>query len=218
MAILLTLACSAICLTKPARADDLIACSKSKAVNEAIAACTRVIKSGKLSGRPLARVYFFRMARWQAKGDQDRVLEDWSEVSKHDPTFIDKPLNFDIDKSGIVSANCPSNICDSGKNPGEQIDQQKEINQAIEKRKAAIRMQQDEVTKAAYEIQLERERAAKAAKEAAGEPRQQEKAAQQTAKDNAAAAEAAAQQETADKAKVESATPDRAGREQFLSH
>ena len=48
-------------------------CTQSESVDGAIAACTRVIKSGKLQGTALAKAYFYRSARWMAKGNTEVV-------------------------------------------------------------------------------------------------------------------------------------------------
>lgn len=94
---LTVLMCAFLTFSTPTRADDLVTCARSKNTDEAIASCTRLINSGKFKGRDLAGIYFLRMARWQAKGDQDKSLADWSEVNNHDPKFTDTPRPFEID-------------------------------------------------------------------------------------------------------------------------
>jgi hypothetical protein len=52
-------------------AQDQILCAKHNSINEAIAACTRLIKSSQLTGRELAYVYFLRK---KAELAQDQIL------------------------------------------------------------------------------------------------------------------------------------------------
>lgn len=100
---LTVLMCVFLSLSTPTRADDLVTCARSKNIDGAIASCARLINSGKFKGRDIAGIYFFRMARWQAKGDQDKSLADWSEVINHDPKCTDTPRPFEIDAFGIVT-------------------------------------------------------------------------------------------------------------------
>jgi tetratricopeptide (TPR) repeat protein len=56
----------------PALADDWETCAKG-AGDEAIAACTRAIKSGTYNGKTLALAYSNRGVEWRAKGDLARA-------------------------------------------------------------------------------------------------------------------------------------------------
>jgi tetratricopeptide (TPR) repeat protein len=68
----------------PALADDWETCAKA-AGDEAIAACTRAIKSGTYNGKTLALAYSNRGVEWRAKGDLARAIADYDEAIKADP-------------------------------------------------------------------------------------------------------------------------------------
>src|SRR3982750_2321414 len=68
----------------PALADDWETCAKG-AGDEAIAACTRAIKSGTYNGKTLALAYSNRGVEWRAKGDLAKAIADYDEAIKHDP-------------------------------------------------------------------------------------------------------------------------------------
>lgn len=67
-----------------ARADDWETCAKG-AGDEAIAVCTRAIKSGTYNGRTLALAYFNRGVEWKAKGDLAKAIADYGDAIKSDP-------------------------------------------------------------------------------------------------------------------------------------
>src|ERR1700688_394393 len=64
-------------------ADDANTCMY-RIGDEQIAACTRVIQSGRWSGQALARVYARRGIAYRAKGDLDRATADYHEVIRLD--------------------------------------------------------------------------------------------------------------------------------------
>src|SRR5215207_5564629 len=68
----------------PALADDWDICAKSSG-DEAIAACTRAIKSGTYNGKTLALAYSNRGVEWRAKGELARAIADYDEAIKADP-------------------------------------------------------------------------------------------------------------------------------------
>jgi tetratricopeptide (TPR) repeat protein len=68
----------------PALADDWDICAKSSG-DEAIAACTRAIKSGTYNGKTLALAYSNRGVEWRAKGELTRAIADYDEALKADP-------------------------------------------------------------------------------------------------------------------------------------
>jgi tetratricopeptide (TPR) repeat protein len=68
-----------------ARADDMQVCHDESG-DVAIAACTRVIESGKVTKRVLAYAYTSRGVEWRAKGEVDRAIWDHSEAIRTDPT------------------------------------------------------------------------------------------------------------------------------------
>ena len=68
----------------PALADDWESCAKS-AGDEAIAACTRAIKSGTYNGRTLALAHSNRGVEWKAKGELAKAIADYDEAVKNDP-------------------------------------------------------------------------------------------------------------------------------------
>src|SRR6185369_5076179 len=68
----------------PAFADDWETCAKSSG-DDAIAACTRAIKSGTYNGKTLALAYSNRGVEWRAKGELARAIADYNEAIKADP-------------------------------------------------------------------------------------------------------------------------------------
>src|SRR3954464_12755476 len=74
----------AITSATPAFADDWETCAKS-AGDDAIAACTRAIKSGTYNGKTLALAYSNRGVEWKAKGDLAKAVADFDEAIKADP-------------------------------------------------------------------------------------------------------------------------------------
>src|SRR6478735_9739748 len=69
---------------QPAFADDWETCAKG-AGDDAIAACTRAIKSGTYNGRTLALAYSNRGVEWKAKGEIAKAIADYDEAIKADP-------------------------------------------------------------------------------------------------------------------------------------
>jgi lipoprotein NlpI len=65
-------------------ADDANTCMY-RIGDEQIAACTRLIQSGRWSGQALARVYARRGVAYREKGDLDRATADYHEVIRLDP-------------------------------------------------------------------------------------------------------------------------------------
>src|ERR1044071_6182775 len=68
----------------PVLADDWDICAKSSG-DDAIAACTRAIKSGTYNGKTLALAYSNRGVEWRAKGELTRAIADYDEAIKADP-------------------------------------------------------------------------------------------------------------------------------------
>src|SRR5262245_17684739 len=68
-----------------AAADDRDTCVKESG-DEAIAACTRAIDSGRYSGRQLAVLLTNRCAEWPEKQEHDKAIEDCSQAIRLDPT------------------------------------------------------------------------------------------------------------------------------------
>jgi len=75
-----------------ARADDMQICHDESG-DVAIAACTRVIESGKVSRRTLAYAYTSRGVEWRAKGEVDRAIWDHSEAIRTDPAVPESWYN-----------------------------------------------------------------------------------------------------------------------------
>jgi tetratricopeptide (TPR) repeat protein len=83
---LIALACAAIGIVSPAWADDRSDCSGDP--NEsAIAACTRVIRSGRSKGDDLALVYYGRGRSYRLMGDNDRAIADYNESARLNPRY-----------------------------------------------------------------------------------------------------------------------------------
>ncbi len=66
------------------RTDDRETCRVASG-DEAIAACTRAIDSGKYKGNDLATIYFNRGLEWQNKGERDSAIADYTQTIKLDP-------------------------------------------------------------------------------------------------------------------------------------
>jgi tetratricopeptide (TPR) repeat protein len=64
--------------------------------DEQIAACTRVIQSGRWSGQALARVYATRGIAYRAKGDLDHATADYHEVIRLDPKLPNAYLELGL--------------------------------------------------------------------------------------------------------------------------
>ena len=76
-------------------ADDAYTCMR-RTGDEQIAACTRVIQSGRWSGQGLARVYARRGIAYRAKGDLDRAKADYDEVIRLDPKLPSAYLSLGL--------------------------------------------------------------------------------------------------------------------------
>ena len=76
-------------------ADDANTCMH-RTGDDQIAACTRVIQSGRWSGQGLARVYARRGIAYRAKGDLDRAKADYDEVIRLDPKLPSAYLSLGL--------------------------------------------------------------------------------------------------------------------------
>jgi tetratricopeptide (TPR) repeat protein len=84
-------AVAVILAVQPATADDADTCAKAFSGDEAIAACTRLISSGRYNGRDLAIIYTNRGNAWG--GDLDRPIadykiRDYDQAIRLDPTYV----------------------------------------------------------------------------------------------------------------------------------
>src|ERR1700730_4847024 len=81
----------------PAKADDVATCDKGSG-EEKIAACSRLISSGKFKGHNLAIVFNHRGDAHYGKGDYDRAVADYSEAIRLDPkhafAYIGRGLSY----------------------------------------------------------------------------------------------------------------------------
>ena len=66
--------------------DDRRTCAEASG-EVAIAACSRVIASGRYRGSDLAKAYFYRGVEYRERGDLDRAIVDYSEAIRFDPKF-----------------------------------------------------------------------------------------------------------------------------------
>jgi lipoprotein NlpI len=69
-----------------APADDRRTCAEVSG-DVAIAACSRMIASGRYRGSELAKAYYFRGVEYRDKGDLDRALADLNQAIRLDPKF-----------------------------------------------------------------------------------------------------------------------------------
>jgi tetratricopeptide (TPR) repeat protein len=76
-----------------APADDANTClgweRRSIPADSAVAACDRLISSGKLKGTELAKAFNERGLAWRRKGDLDLAIADYGEAIRHDPKLGD---------------------------------------------------------------------------------------------------------------------------------
>src|SRR5258708_5506345 len=94
LVVFIILLLSSLSLFSPARADDMGACnSQSWPPDEAVAACNRLIASGKFRGSDLANRYVDRGIHWRRKGDPDRALADYNQAIALDPKLAVAYLN-----------------------------------------------------------------------------------------------------------------------------
>ena len=85
-AIGLLVAAAAGCLVSAAAADDSALCVRGSG-DDAIAACTRAINSGRFDRRNLAMIYSNRGLQWERKQDYDKAFKDHNEALRLDPTY-----------------------------------------------------------------------------------------------------------------------------------
>lgn len=69
-----------------AAADDYDTCGKASG-DEAIAACTRAINSGRYSGRQLAALFNNRCSEWNEKQESDKAFADCNEAIRLNPNY-----------------------------------------------------------------------------------------------------------------------------------
>jgi tetratricopeptide (TPR) repeat protein len=77
---------AASCLVSAAAADDSALCVRGSG-DEAIAACTRAINSGRFDRHNLAMIYSNRALQWERKPDHDKAFKDHNEALRLDPTY-----------------------------------------------------------------------------------------------------------------------------------
>ena len=70
----------------PAAADDYDTCGRASG-DEAIAACTRAINSGRYGGHQLAALFNNRCSEWNGKRDSDKAFADCNEAIGLDPNY-----------------------------------------------------------------------------------------------------------------------------------
>src|SRR4051812_15797827 len=76
----------------PAAADDVETCEKTSG-DEAIAACTRAINSGRYSGRELAALFNIRCFEWNGKQKRDKAIADCNQAIRLNPNYADSFFN-----------------------------------------------------------------------------------------------------------------------------
>jgi lipoprotein NlpI len=73
-----------LCSAPPAAADDAVSCQKGSD-DVAIAACSRLIASGRFSARNLGTLYFNRGIAYKHKGQYDRAIQDYDQAIRLNP-------------------------------------------------------------------------------------------------------------------------------------
>jgi hypothetical protein len=69
-----------------ATADDFDTCARASG-DEAIAACTRAINSGRYNGRQLAALFNNRCAEWNGKQESDKAIADCNQAIRLNPNY-----------------------------------------------------------------------------------------------------------------------------------
>jgi lipoprotein NlpI len=90
-------------------ADDAETCEKASG-DEAIAACTRAINSGRWSGADLAWAYNNRGYAYQAKGDNDRAIADYTQAIQINPKYM--YAYFDRGLANLFAGALPKALAD----------------------------------------------------------------------------------------------------------
>jgi hypothetical protein len=83
-------AVAVILAAQSATADDANTCARALSGDEAIAACTRLISSGRYNGRDLAIIYTNRGNAWGGELDRpiaDYRIRDYDQAIRLDPTY-----------------------------------------------------------------------------------------------------------------------------------
>src|SRR5659263_85468 len=79
----------------PVAADEASICANAQG-DEAIAACSGIIESGKTSERELAVIYRNRAVALRIKGDHDRAIADYNKAIRLDPKYVNALINRGI--------------------------------------------------------------------------------------------------------------------------
>jgi lipoprotein NlpI len=90
------IAACALLAAAPAHAltqRDIDRCDPSTPPDDAIAACAAVIKSGRWSGKDLARAYSIRGGVYRRRGDYDRAIVDLTDAIKAEPNKAASIIN-----------------------------------------------------------------------------------------------------------------------------
>ncbi len=74
-------------LFSPALAGNMEDCAQEEDLNLSVTGCTKVIKSGKVSGGELARTFYYRGNAHRRLGNIDSATEDLNQAVRFDPTF-----------------------------------------------------------------------------------------------------------------------------------
>jgi tetratricopeptide (TPR) repeat protein len=86
-ALLLVAAVALAARAVPAIADDLETCKSGSKEDAAIAACSRVISDGKLTGADLAEIYYERGMKFRYKQRYDSSIRDFTAAIGLDPSW-----------------------------------------------------------------------------------------------------------------------------------
>src|SRR6266849_4361303 len=74
-------------ISSAAVADDQEQCFKAEGQGS-IAACMRLIESGKFQGRELAIVHLSTGLAWSKLGDSSRAIQQYSEAIRIEPSYV----------------------------------------------------------------------------------------------------------------------------------
>jgi hypothetical protein len=101
--VLSSLMMALVCVSSPARADDLSDCTQPSDMPRAIAGCSNLLATGGLS-LDLATAYRNRSAAYAAMGDFERAEQDYREAVALDPAYVKSAGSEDRD-TGVVTLN-----------------------------------------------------------------------------------------------------------------
>ena len=116
--------------------------------NAEIAACTRLIESGKLKGSALGRIYWQRAAAFERDEEYDRAVADYQVAIRLDPKDDDAPhrLALALNKEAHITQLILSNLARVYKAQGKHALAEASFRRMLAIYEAGIRKDPDDIT------------------------------------------------------------------------